>query len=1005
MACRGSRSIPASVTRAKLGGSAAERAAAAVAVAHTNTPTTTRLDVLGRPVAVFVRWRDDEGREVVTATRQHLDVLGNVVEVVDARGNVAEHREYDMLGRALVVRSVDAGESRALVDAVGAPLRMVDAHGHVQSIEYDGLRRPIEHWVSVPGEADVLVTKRVWGDGINDGRAGGSRQRGRVVRVYDGGGETRVEAYDLDGNATAITRRLVDLPKQLAIAKLEGQPQRARMSWAVLGGIVDLAEIDTMLTMTDALDTKVHRTTARYDAHGRVVETTLPLSGSTHRTRYTEDGLLRRIDRETAAGTTERVYEADDFDHLGRPRAVHHGDDAAHTRLSYDPITERLVRLQARGGGRALQDLQYTYDPSGNITQVRDAAQATIFRDGAALEASNDYRYDALYRLVEATGREHEGQAANGRAPERDVVPLRAVSPSDPQAMRRYVQRFCYDAVGNLTRLQHHAGAGSFRREYAYAEHGNRLRATGNAATALHERYEHDVAGNMIAMPHISRLSWNELGQLEQVQCGTQRVWLQYVGDARVRKVVLSGEGVVEDRIYLEGEELYTKRRAKAQGGAVVEQTLTEHVGGGLQVDVKLVADGKVIGKPVALRRYAVADHLGSAKLEVDPAGRVIAYEEFHPYGTTSYRAMRSGLDAAANRFRFTGMERDDETGLTQHGARYYAAWLGRWTTGDPIGIGDGVNRFAYCRGNPIGYVDTDGLAAQAPDEDMMAAPRSRARSRMYAPQREPWSGPEDWEREFYDGDPMGTGFMDGMRGTHASEVSPVGRLADVAVRSVGSVVDVAGTLAGLGVYMLVGPEGRNIHFLLDVAGLFPGPIGIAADLVNAGFYALQGDTKNMALSAVSAIGGVVDALKAKKLLEEGMVLMMTGGSTKLTTRAARGQEQVVSARRPPAPENYRGRYNAAQHAEGKARLPDDWDAHHRIPQEYRDHPEFRDFDFHAPSNIQGVKGSRADVNLHQDVTNLWADFRKANPQATRAQIEDFAQEMDVRFQKHWWSQ
>jgi RHS repeat-associated protein len=165
---------------------------------------------------------------------------------------------------------------------------------------------------------------------------------------------------------------------------------------------------------------------------------------------------------------------------------------------------------------------------------------------------------------------------------------------------------------------------------------------------------------------------------------------------------------VVEDRVYLGAEEMYTKRRA----GAVVEQTLTEHAGGGLSVDIKLVADGKVIAKPVALRRYAVADHLGSCKLKVDPDGNVIAYEEFHPYGTTSYRAMRSGLDAAANRYRFTGMERDEETGLAQHGARYYAGWLGRWVSADPIGIGDGVNRFAYCRGSPTGSVDLDGSAA-----------------------------------------------------------------------------------------------------------------------------------------------------------------------------------------------------------------------------------------------------------------------------------------------------
>ena len=39
------------------------------------------------------------------------------------------------------------------------------------------------------------------------------------------------------------------------------------------------------------------------------------------------------------------------------------------------------------------------------------------------------------------------------------------------------------------------------------------------------------------------------------------------------------------------------------------------------------------------------------------------------------------------------------------------------------------------------------------------------------------------------------------------------------------------------------------------------------------------------------------------------------------------------------------------------------------------DHPEFKDFDFHDPSNLQGVKGLRADVNIHQQITNEWGRF------------------------------
>jgi hypothetical protein len=51
-------------------------------------------------------------------------------------------------------------------------------------------------------------------------------------------------------------------------------------------------------------------------------------------------------------------------------------------------------------------------------------------------------------------------------------------------------------------------------------------------------------------------------------------------------------------------------------------------------------------------------------------------------------------------------MERDEETGLSVHGVRYYAAWLGRWERPDPSG---GVNRYVYVSNNPVGKFDPDG--------------------------------------------------------------------------------------------------------------------------------------------------------------------------------------------------------------------------------------------------------------------------------------------------------
>ena len=112
---------------------------------------------------------------------------------------------------------------------------------------------------------------------------------------------------------------------------------------------------------------------------------------------------------------------------------------------------------------------------------------------------------------------------------------------------------------------------------------------------------------------------------------------------------------------------------------------------------------------PEQLIRYQFSNHLGSASLELDDQAQIISYEEYTPYGSTSYQALRPQLETP-KRYRFTGKERDEETGLNYHGARYYAPWLGRWTSCDAVGLVDGSNLYQYTRNNPIVLQDTTGF-------------------------------------------------------------------------------------------------------------------------------------------------------------------------------------------------------------------------------------------------------------------------------------------------------
>jgi len=194
-------------------------------------------------------------------------------------------------------------------------------------------------------------------------------------------------------------------------------------------------------------------------------------------------------------------------------------------------------------------------------------------------------------------------------------------------------------------------------------------------------------------------------------------VWFVYdAAGERVRKVQVNASGsMVRERIYVGGYEVYRERAANSGAPELERQTV--HVGDDRDklalVETLTVEDGDAVATPVSIQRHQYGNHLGSASLELDEDAAVISYEEFHPFGTTSYAANDSAIEVSAKRYRYIGKERDEETGLYHLGARHHARWLGRWTAGDPIGLGDGVNRYAYVRGNPIGLLDprgTDGI-------------------------------------------------------------------------------------------------------------------------------------------------------------------------------------------------------------------------------------------------------------------------------------------------------
>jgi RHS repeat-associated protein len=116
------------------------------------------------------------------------------------------------------------------------------------------------------------------------------------------------------------------------------------------------------------------------------------------------------------------------------------------------------------------------------------------------------------------------------------------------------------------------------------------------------------------------------------------------------------------------------------------------------------------ISNPAQTTYYYHGDQIGSSRLMTSGGGWPVWQGMFLPYGE-EYNAQMG-----TNHYKFTGKERDDESGLDFFGARYYSNGLGRFTSVDPIHIKQNrlsdpqrLNLYTYGANNPLRYIDPDG--------------------------------------------------------------------------------------------------------------------------------------------------------------------------------------------------------------------------------------------------------------------------------------------------------
>ena len=729
-----------------------EQRAAWLAAIIADTPSAVHIDTLGRPILSIEHNRTfkvDSTSKMVTnvlddfyQTKIELDIEGNLRSVTDAReiaenkfeGNVVMQYKYDMLGNKVYQKSMDAGQRWLLLNISGNPLRTWDERNHEFQYEYDELHRPLLSKV-IGGDRkkangsddplDSIFNRVIYGESlvdtyrINLGAIKSKNLLGKPIRHYDTGGLVQTPEYDFKGQPPSTKRKLFKNYKEIVNWNDDNTGYTAPK---------DLFEDDEFVFSTET------------DAVGRITSQTAP-DKSIIMPSYNEAGLLdgesvNHFDPKSNTYDGDKEYIKNiDYNEKGQRNFIQYGNFVK-TTYTYDEKTFRLVHLESNTNSKNLQDLNYTYDPVGNITFIKDNAQDTEFFGNQIIEPVSSYTYDALYRLIAANGKENFAALSFGTTDNWNDAPF--MQPN-PMQVNRYTQTYQYDKVGNVKEMRHVATGNSWTRTYQYQNVNNRLVSTAVGDISNPQNYtdyhHHPLHGYITKLPHLNEMGWNFKEEListsQQVVLsanGTpETTYYQYDGQGqRIRKITenYSPTDITtkkDERIYIAGYELYKQHSGNNAGLKRMTLSLMDKEHRFVMIETRNDVDD---GTDKRLVRYQLHNHLGSACLELDKDAKVISYEEFHPYGTTAYQAKNKTITCAAKRYRYTGMERDDETGLEYHSARYYLPWLGRWLSSDPIGIGGGLNLYVYCKSNPISLVDLKGQQAKSWKDDLTLGER-----------------------------------------------------------------------------------------------------------------------------------------------------------------------------------------------------------------------------------------------------------------------------------------
>jgi RHS repeat-associated protein len=273
--------------------------------------------------------------------------------------------------------------------------------------------------------------------------------------------------------------------------------------------------------------------------------------------------------------------------------------------------------------------------------------------DGITSTNNQNLGYDSLNRLVSAAG----GNGSNG---------------------------YTYDSVGNRL-SQNTAGSPA---TFSYTARSNQL-ASWNAGGSP-QAVSYTKAGNISALAG-TIFAYNQANRLATVTVSGNPA-AQYTYDGFGHRLVRVG-AITAATFYQYGRDGHLLEETDGQGNPLADYIYLE----GLPVATLSPATGQLY--------FLHGDRLGTPQLATDAEQNTVWLANYGPFAEMS--TVPSGI---VQNLRLPGQEFDIETGFYHNGFRDYVPGWGRYLESDPIGLGGGMNTYAYVEGNPLRLADPMGL-------------------------------------------------------------------------------------------------------------------------------------------------------------------------------------------------------------------------------------------------------------------------------------------------------